>query len=81
MLWVNQSAVSVGLSSTAAADILTLQGVGINEVDGAGDADANTHLTHVPKTLRQPWWKAHYVVLATRQSQKSQGQHEFEGEA
>lgn len=36
-------------------EILTLQGVGIDEVDGAGDTDADTHLTHVAQTLRQPW--------------------------
>lgn len=33
--------------STLTGEILTLQGVGVNEVDGAGDPDANTHLTHV----------------------------------
>lgn len=37
------------------AGILTLQGVGIDEVDGAGDTDTNTHLTHVPQTLGQSW--------------------------
>lgn len=57
----------VKLSSAPVVDILTLQGVGIDEVDGAGDTDAHTHLTHVPQALRQPWWKAHYVVLETRQ--------------
>lgn len=60
------------LSSTPAIEILTLQGSGIDEVDGAGDTDAHTHLTHVPQALCQPWWKAHYVVLATRQNQTTQ---------
>lgn len=34
--------------------ILTLQGVGVDEVDGAGNTGAYTDLTHVPKALGQP---------------------------
>lgn len=33
---------------------LTLQGCGVNEVDGARHSDTHAHLTHVPQTLRQP---------------------------
>lgn len=43
--------------------ILTLQGVGVNQVDGAGDTDANAHLTHVAQTLGEPRREAHHVVL------------------
>ena len=57
-------------------EILTLQRVGIDEVDRAGDTDTHTHLTHVPQALCKARRKAHYVVLATRQKQTTWGQTE-----
>lgn len=74
--WVVTPGLSCKVSRAHAVQILTLQCVGINEVDGAGDTDADAHLTHVPQTLRQPRWKAHHVVLATRQTKTRWGQTE-----
>lgn len=51
---LKQILVSAGLSSAAMLEILTLQGAGINEMDGAGDTDAYTHLAHVSEALCQP---------------------------
>lgn len=32
-------------------------------MNGAGDADANAHLAHVPQTLGEPRREAHHVIL------------------
>lgn len=57
-------------SSLLWIETLTLQGPGVNEMDGARHSDTHAHLPHVPQTLRQPRWKAHYVVLVTRRTRK-----------
>ena len=43
---------------------LTLAGVGINEMDSAGDPEDHTHLAQVAQALSQLGSQTHNVVLA-----------------
>lgn len=45
--------------------VLTLKRVGVDEVDGAGDAGANADLAHVAQALCQTRGQAHHVILKT----------------